>query len=299
MLDLPCFLFSAAEYFDEKLPQWPPDLSVALYSRLTNPAANVPWVYTYRIAAQHKVAPSLEYGRVEPLFRLLQITRPYSTLGDPKITDTRTRAEIVIQLMVHHKIGPDLLRHLPLGISSPLREAIRTGQLSPSGEWPIGAYQLIGRDDLAEGVGSSAEHMNNGGYKTVKEWLVCSFAFFTLSILLKNHQNVTSRKSMADVTRGGLVSASLPANATVSGVELDMENFTTIRFGQDKRIDEVARMLCSSLIPPIRMIDRPELKYVPFFLRVDCCTDSSVIPVASMIWLRNNNTTSCGWLRGP
>jgi hypothetical protein len=78
--------------------------------------------------------------------------------------------------MGHHKIGPDLLRHLPLGISSPLREAMRTGQLSPSGEWPIGAYQLIGRDDLAEGVGSSAEHMNNGGYKTVKQWLVGSFA---------------------------------------------------------------------------------------------------------------------------
>ena len=167
---------SVAEYFDEKLPQWPPDLSIALYSRLTNPAADVPWVYTYRIAAQHKVPPSLEYGRVEPLFRLLQMTRPYSTLGDPKITDTRARAEIVIQLMVHHKIGPELLRHLPLGISSPLREAIRTGQLSPSGEWSIGAYQLIGRDDLAEGVGSSVEQMNNGGYRTVKEWLVCSFA---------------------------------------------------------------------------------------------------------------------------
>ena len=70
---------------------------------------------------------------------------------------------------------------------------------------------------------------------------------------------------MADVTRGGLVSASMPPNTTVSGVELDMENFTTIRFGQDKRIDEVARMLCSSLIPPIRMLERPELKCVPFF----------------------------------
>ena len=134
-------------------------------------------MYTYRIAAQHKIPPSLEYGRVEPLFRLLQTTQPYSTLGDPKITDTRARAEIVIQLMVRHKIGPDLLRHIPLGISSPLREAIRTGQLSPSGEWPIGAYQLIGRDDLAEGVGSSAEHMNNGGYKTVKEWLVRYFTY--------------------------------------------------------------------------------------------------------------------------
>lgn len=48
----------------------------------------------------------------------------------------------------------------------------------------------------------------------------------------------------------------------MSGVELDLENFTTIRFGQDKRIEEVARMLCSSTIPPIKMMERPELKFV-------------------------------------
>lgn len=101
----------------------------------------------------------------------------------------------MIQLMVHHKIGPDLLRHLPLGVSSPLREATRTGQLSPSGEWPIGAYQLIGRDDLAEGVGSSAELMNNGGYKTVKEWLVCSSAFhLILYLIVKSPEHNESKK---------------------------------------------------------------------------------------------------------
>jgi len=104
---------------------------------------------------------------------------------------------------------------------------------------------------------------------------------------------------MADVTRGGLVSASMPANATVSGVELDMENFTTIRFGQDKRIDEVARMLCSSLVPPIRMLERPELKCVLFFPTQTEVLIGLSLPVASTISPRNNNTMSCGWLRGP
>jgi hypothetical protein len=102
---------------------------------------------------------------------------------------------------------------------------------------------------------------------------------------------------MADVTRGGLVSASMPASATVSGVELDMENFTTIRFGQDKRIDEVARMLCSSLVPSIRMLDRPELKYAfAFYPQIAALIAAFV---ASTILPRNNNTTSCGWPRGP
>jgi anaphase-promoting complex subunit 1 len=44
-------------------------------------------------------------------------------------------------------------------------------------------------------------------------------------------------------------------------VELNLDDFTRIRFGQDKRLDEVARMLQSSDIPTVRMIERPELRY--------------------------------------
>ena len=47
--------------------------------------------------------------------------------------------------------------------------------------------------------------------------------------------------------------------SSVTGVDLGLEDFTDIRFGQDKRIDEVARMLCSSTVPFIRMPDRPEV----------------------------------------
>lgn len=32
----------------------------------------------------------------------------------------------------------------------------------------------------------------------------------------------------------------------VSGVELEQSDFTDIRFGQDKRLEEVSRILCSS-----------------------------------------------------
>ncbi len=45
-----------------------------------------------------------------------------------------------------------------------------------------------------------------------------------------------------------------------SGVELNLDDFTRIRFGQDKRLDEVARMLQSSEVPTVRMIERPELR---------------------------------------
>ena len=48
----------------------------------------------------------------------------------------------------------------------------------------------------------------------------------------------------------------------VTGVELDTDDFSHIRFGTDRRLDEAARMLCSSVIPSVRAIDRPELKCV-------------------------------------
>ncbi len=47
---------------------------------------------------------------------------------------------------------------------------------------------------------------------------------------------------------------------TISGVELGLEDFTSIRFGQDRRLDEVARILCSSVISNVRYLERPELK---------------------------------------
>jgi hypothetical protein len=50
-------------------------------------------------------------------------------------------------------------------------------------------------------------------------------------------------------------------------VELNIDDFTRIRFGQDKRLDEVARMLRSSEIPTVRMIERPELRCVPERIR--------------------------------
>lgn len=48
--------------------------------------------------------------------------------------------------------------------------------------------------------------------------------------------------------------------SAVTGVELDLQDFVEIRFGQDRRLDEVARMLCSSTVPVIKIPERPELK---------------------------------------
>jgi len=47
----------------------------------------------------------------------------------------------------------------------------------------------------------------------------------------------------------------------VTGVELDLEAFTSIRFGQDRRLEEVTRMLRSSTVTSIKVAERPDLRY--------------------------------------
>lgn len=47
----------------------------------------------------------------------------------------------------------------------------------------------------------------------------------------------------------------------VTGVELDsLKEFIDIRFGEDKRLAEIARMLRSSVVTPVRALDRPDFK---------------------------------------
>ena len=46
----------------------------------------------------------------------------------------------------------------------------------------------------------------------------------------------------------------------VSRVDLNIKEFTDVCFGQDRWLEEVARMLCSSSIPTIKSLDRPELR---------------------------------------
>lgn len=51
-----------------------------------------------------------------------------------------------------------------------------------------------------------------------------------------------------------------PGEMKVSGVELEIKEFTDVRFGEDQRIREVARMLDSSTVSSIRLVDRHDLK---------------------------------------
>ena len=161
-----------SSFVDDRLSVWPPDMTAMFYGRINNPDWKLPWYDIRKLASQFKLSPSYAYGRLEPLTYLRQLTLIYRCLADKTVEDSRKRAENAMHLMVNHRIGPAFLNVLPLGLAAPLRETARTCQLAPGQDWLAAAYELVGRNDLAEGVNVNPGLLNTNGYRAVKEFLV-------------------------------------------------------------------------------------------------------------------------------
>jgi len=160
------------EYLDDRIPVWPPDVSAILYGRISNPDWKVPWHDTHHMAVRFEITPSFEYGQLQPLASLHQLTAIYKCLADNKVAQSQKRAENAIYLMVTSQAGPEFTNRLPLGIASPLREAARTCQLAPPGDWPLSAYRAIGRNDLAACASDSPDMLFSDGYRSIKDYIV-------------------------------------------------------------------------------------------------------------------------------
>ncbi|KAJ7754266.1 hypothetical protein DFH07DRAFT_1029824 [Mycena maculata] len=227
---------------DDRLPVWPPDVSAILYGRISNPDWQVPWHDTQHMAGRFHISPSFAFGRIDPLTTLTKLTAIYKCLADAAEPSSQKRAENAILRMVELHIGPEFLNRLPLGVLSPIREAARTCQLAPPSDWPLEAYRAVGRNDIAASASQAPDMLFGDGYKAVKDFVDPSVPRSTIEEIVAE----------AKIAGAGDVQ-------TVSGVELELDDFTDIRFGQDRRLEEVARMLCSSNIAPVRVMERPEL----------------------------------------
>ncbi|KAI0074880.1 hypothetical protein K474DRAFT_1600790 [Panus rudis PR-1116 ss-1] len=232
------------DFYDDRLQMWPSDLPSVLFGKINNPEWNTPWTPTYKLASIFNITPSFAFSQADALLTSRHLSVIYMALADNTLAECRKRAEKAILQMV--KLGrwsgrDEMLRHLPLSISAPLQEAARTCQLSPSGDWPREAFKLIGRNDLVKLVTDAPELVFDYGYRTRKEFLKPS----------------SPRKSLSDHTEE--VRRMLPGEMNVSGVELGLKEFLDVRFAQDRRVDEVARMLCSSNVVTVKAAERPDL----------------------------------------
>ncbi|KAI6161564.1 hypothetical protein EDD17DRAFT_1697683 [Pisolithus thermaeus] len=235
-----------ADTLDDRIPVWPPDMTAVLYGRLSNPDWKFLPYESPRLASLFDIQPSFAFGNAEPLLTLQRVTTAYLCLAGDSVASTQRRAELTVETLIQTwgtaKKGLLFLDSLPLGIAAPLREAIRTCQLSPPGNWRSEHYELVGRRDLAFSVAKvQPVHFQQGLYQSPETYV-------------NSHHRVTI-SSLVDQAK----SASIGEVDAVSGVELDLNGFSKIRFGQDRRLEEVARMLCSSSVASARLVERPEL----------------------------------------
>ncbi|KAL1742086.1 hypothetical protein HDZ31DRAFT_66307 [Schizophyllum fasciatum] len=160
------------------------------------------------------------------------------------------RAEETVLFMHSLKLPMAWVDSLPLGLAAPIREVLRTVQLAPPSGWSLDLWRYVGRNDLAASAGDNIKLLRSDGYATTKQLL----------------QAARTRPSIGDIAQearsagAGDVNDKAESKSTqCSGVEIINREFTEVRFGSDRRLDEVGRMLNSSTVPTVRALDRPDL----------------------------------------
>ncbi|KAF8515724.1 hypothetical protein BU17DRAFT_51474 [Hysterangium stoloniferum] len=227
-----------------RLRPQPPDLYLYLFARLVEPSSKPGWTAMAHIGQMYHFEPAMQYGRSDPMNDLYRLFNVWECFTDPTVQTARKRAENAMHVMIRLGMTNDDLDRLPYGLAQPIREALRTCQTLPSGDWPAQAYQLILRPDLAQMTTGDVFHITSkDSFRQADKHLVSSpFPLATVGELLAEaHVGMD------------------PEPQPVSGVELDLGDFIDIRFGSDRRLQEVARMLQSSSPATVRMPERTDL----------------------------------------
>lgn len=144
----------------------PPDLAGYLHTSLGVLTSSQTYVGFDMAREAYKAFPSLEYGSIDPTPITTSLLLAYAALKDgPDLSQNsaRLRAHKTVMKILERNITLSILDGLPLSVSSPLLEAIRTCQNNPPYDWPPEAYLLIGRNDLAKlSAGDMAEALAYG-----------------------------------------------------------------------------------------------------------------------------------------
>lgn len=102
------------------------------------------------IAPLFGLSPSNFYGPVDPCRTTRNLITIYSALAQPS-----PKAHLAVLCMDHLKWTMEDVSRIAVGVSMPLREALRACQLEAPEGWGERAYELIRRPDLARQIGGS------------------------------------------------------------------------------------------------------------------------------------------------
>ncbi|GAA6053253.1 hypothetical protein JCM3770_002679 [Rhodotorula araucariae] len=203
------------------LPASPPDLFSHLAMLLAGKTPSTAPFDLAAFASQLDLIPSGYYGSTSiPLVLTSQLFTLYTHLTSPSTVSTALRAHRTVLAMHSYGWTPRTLSRIGFAAALPLREAVRMCQLEAPEGWPAGAYALIGRPDLARQV--------EGG-DLPQEMGEAMDAVPSIDGLLAQALGGTGGAATARVEKKPDVNlAPVPRAA---------------RFNEDKRLEEVARML--------------------------------------------------------
>lgn len=193
------------------------------------------------------LTPSLFYGAVTPTSMTTSVLTVYSALSPLSgPSPAATRAQQAVLVMDTLGWTPASISQLAVGVALPLREAIRMSQLDAPEGWPARAYDLIRRPDLAQQTGS-------GRRKKPVLPKQAQVAPFSTAAICESAKSGGSPKEI--VVRTTSDAAPVP-KAT--------------RFNEDRRLEEVARMLQYS--DPVTISAGDRTLCVPFYSN-DCAAE--------------------------
>ncbi|KAG9007464.1 Anaphase-promoting complex subunit 1 [Tulasnella sp. JGI-2019a] len=230
---------------DPLLPTNPPDILKSLSSCLHHQSESdfTSWSFS-TLAHRYGFKPFLEYYPISVASISSRVLDLYPTLMDTKARpDPIARAQEVVSSMARSGFTSHHLAGLPLGVSLPLKEAIRLCQENPPMDWSPALYKLIDRMDLAKMASDWTTHYPGYGesFKYKRE-LQQRDGGETVGSIVQN------AKMIAD---GILVDK--------SGQAMYNREFSDVRFGVDRRLREVDRMLQTSSTTTVKILERPDL----------------------------------------
>lgn len=252
---------------DDRLPTWPQDATAYIHATLLNHREDRK---DYRgisyITTLYGIDPPHSFGSQDPLTIVQDTMHIYSLLAEPRQAPIQKRAEVGVKWLLQEGPGMQLLDRLPLGVAAPIREAVRTCQLSPPADWPLWMYTEIGRNDLAASASEHPDWMMTEGYRPAKALMVSSaFSSLLLDMLdayLLCSQNIGKRQPTISMIVSQAKSAAAGEVDATSGVEMDDNHVGRVRFKDDRRLDEIGRMLNSSVVAQIKIVEKPEQRCV-------------------------------------
>lgn len=147
--------------------------------------------------------------------------------------NTRVRdlglSEELAHAMVERNWTLESIDNLPVSLAIPIREVLKTCQISPRMTYSLETYRLIDRDDLYEFVKGTSANYNMPTTEVQGP--------YTVGSIVQSASRDASGNMEADANSGNLTK----------------DLFTEIRWTEDRRVDEVQLMLQSSRTPVVKI----------------------------------------------